>query len=162
MMKICNCFFVAALVAAVLTGCGSSPSKNEIEKAVTDYVGMARSDIGEVKLDDFKILNEYKKKVADDEVCFRQFEAHYTVTYKDNPSKHSFAGTVAMLKQGQKWIMRKELCTLTFVYSPPILDAATQAAMDGQAKINANDPNFSEEPKQKSREPAAKEPAHPQ
>jgi hypothetical protein len=161
-MKICNCFFVAALAAALLTGCGSSPSKNDIERAVTAYVGMARSEIGDVKLDDFKILNEEKKKVEDADVCFRQFEAHYTVTCKGNPSKHSFAGTVAMLKQGQKWIIKKELCTLTFVYSPPILDAATQAAMDRQAKINANDPNFSEEPNQKIREQPAKESTHQQ
>jgi hypothetical protein len=148
-MKIYNCFFVAALVAALLTGCGSSPSKNEIEKAVTEYVGLARSDLGDVKVDDFKILNEYQKKVEGDDVFFRKFEAHYTVTYKNNPSKHSFEGTVAMLQQGQKWITRKEFCTLTYAYSPPIVDAATQALKD---------PSAGEE--QKIREQAAKEQAH--
>jgi hypothetical protein len=157
MMKICNCFL--ALVVAFLTGCDSSPSKNEIEKAVTAYVGMARPDIGEVKVDDFKILNEHLKKVGDDDVFFREFEAHYTVTYGNNPSKHSFTGTVAMLKQGQNWSIRKDLSAITSANSPPILDAATQAAMEKQATINANDPNFTEEPKRSVRE-SAKQP-HP-
>lgn len=154
-MKTWYYFFVVTLAAAFLSGCGSpsssSPSKDEVEKAVTSYVGLARPDRGDVKVDEFKILNEYNKKMGDDDVFFRQFEAHYTVTYQNNPSKHSFAGTIAMAKQGQEWVTRKEACTLTQFYSPPILDAATQAAMDKQAKINANNPNFSEEPKRKTR-----------
>jgi hypothetical protein len=153
MMKIGTFFMV--FVVASLTGCGSSassPSKNEIEKAVTVYVGMARSDRGDVKLEECKILNEDKKKMGDDDVFIRRFEADYTVIYEGTSSKHSFAGTVAMLKQGQKWILREDLCTLSQVDSPPIVDAATQAAMDRKAKINANDPNFREEPKQRIRE----------
>ncbi|MGZ4962260.1 MAG: hypothetical protein ACXWDN_16940 [Limisphaerales bacterium] len=149
-MKTCNCFIVAVFAAALLTGCGSgsSPSKNEIENAVAQYVGMARSDIGDVKLDDCKILKEYTKKVGDDDVFFRQFEAHYTVTYKNNPSKHSFEGTVAMLKQKEKWVVRNDLCTLSMTYSPPILDAATQATLERP------DPGRSEEAKQKIHEQA--------
>lgn len=145
-------FLIAAFAAVLLTGCGSSPSKDEVEKVVTSYVGMARADIGDVKVDDFKILKDYTKKVADDDVFFREFEAHYTATYQNNPSKHSFTGTVAMLKQGQKWTMRKDLCTITSANSPPIVDAETQAASEKQA----NDPRRIEEPNQKIREQPAK------
>jgi hypothetical protein len=151
-VKIFNSFLVVTIAAALLTGCGSSPtpSQDEIEKAVASYVGMARADIGDVKLDDFKILKDYTKKVGDDDVFFRDFEAHYTVTYKNNPSKHSFTGTVAMHKQGREWSMRKDLCVLTWANSPPILDVPTQSALD-----KPNDPQ-SEESKQKMREQAAK------
>ena len=149
-MKTCTCFIGAVFVAALLAGCGSgsSPSKNDIETAVTQYVGMARSDIGDVKLDDCKLLKEYTQKVGDDDVFFRQFDAHYTVTYQNNPSKHSFEGTVALHKQGQKWEMRKDQCILTYAYSPPILDAATQSTLEQP------DPGRSEEAKQKIREQA--------
>jgi hypothetical protein len=157
-MKTCNCFIVAVFAAALLIGCGShsssgsgsgsSPSKTEIENAVAQYVGMARSDIGDVKLDEFKIVKEYTKKVGTDEVFFREFDAHYTVTYQKNPSKHSFEGTIAMLKQGDKWVARNDLCTLSMTYSPPVLDAATQATLEQP------DPGRSEEAKQKLREQA--------
>ncbi len=150
--------------AALLSGCSSSssPSKDEVEKAVRILVGLARPETGDVKVDDFKILNESIQKIGDNDVFFRKFDARYTVIHQNNPSKHSFAGTVAMFKQGQKWFLKKEVCALTFVNSPPIVDAATQAAMDRQAKINANDPNFKEEPNQKIRQQPAKEPTHPQ
>lgn len=152
-VKTFNCFFVALFAAVLLTGCGSSPSpsNDDVEKAVASYVGMARTDIGDVKVDEFKISKAYEKTVADDDVFFRDFEAHYTVTYKNNPSKHSFTGTVAMHKQGRDWSMRKDLCILSWADSPPILDAPTQAALD-----KPNDPQ-SEESKQKLREQAAKE-----
>jgi hypothetical protein len=145
--------FVAAFTAAFLSGCGSSssPSKEEVEKAVRTYVGLARPDTGEVKVDALKISNESQKKIGVDDVFYRQFEAHYTVIHQNNPSKHTFEGTIAIVKQGKEWVLRQELCTLTFFESPPIIDAATQAAMDKQAKINANDPNFREEPNQKNR-----------
>jgi len=150
-VKTFNCFLFAVFAAAFLAGCGSSsptPSTDDVAKAVTSYVGMARADIGDVKLDEFKILKDYTKKVADDDVFYREFEAHYTVTYQNNPSKHSFTGTIAMHKQGRDWSMRKDLCILTWADSPPILDAATQAALD-----KPNDPQ-SEESKQKVRKQA--------
>jgi hypothetical protein len=137
-MKTWYYFFVAAVAATFLSGCGSSsssPSKDDVENAVRSYVGMARTDIGDVKVDSFKILSESVKKMGDDNVFFRQFEAVYTVTSRDNPSKHSFAGTIALVKQGQKWIAKKDASTLTYVYSPPTIDAATQAALDQQPKV---------------------------
>jgi hypothetical protein len=126
-MTIRNYFL--ALIAAVLAGCGSSssPSNHDVERAITEYVGLARPDIGEVKVDDLKLLNDSQKKASDDDVFVRGFEVHYTVTYKGNPSKHFFSGTVALVKQGQNWVLKRELCTLTQVDSPPIVDAATQA-----------------------------------
>ena len=131
-MKTWNYFFVAAFAAAFLSGCGSSPSPDQVERAVTSYVGMARPDIGEVKLDDFKILSEYNKKMEDDEVFFRQFEAHYTVSYENNRSKHSFAGTIALVKRGQQWVMRREVCRLTFADSPPLAATIKEARTDRQ------------------------------
>lgn len=119
------------------------------------YVGLGRPDTGDVKVDALKIFNESQKKIGDADVFTRQFEAHYTVTHGNNPSKHSFEGTVALVKQGQDWVLRQDLSALTFIESPPIIDAATQAAMDRQAKINATDPNFREEPNQNISKPPA-------
>jgi hypothetical protein len=146
-LKICSCFIVGALVAVFLTGCGSgsSPSKNEIENAITQYVGLARPDIGDVKVDECKILKDYAQKVGDEDVFFRQFKANYTVTFKNNPSKHSFEGTVALYKQGQKWEMRRDLCILTYAYSPPMVEVVPEGT-------NLNDPRLSEESKRKIRE----------
>ena len=137
-MKTWYYFFVAAIAATFLSGCGSSsssPSKDEVENAVRSYVGMARADIGDVKVDEFKILNDSVKKMGDADVFFRQFEAVYKVTSKNNPSKHSFAGTIALVKHGQKWIAKKDASTLTYVYSPPMIDAETQATLDRQPKV---------------------------
>jgi hypothetical protein len=148
-MKTCNCFIVAAFVALLLSGCGSgsSPSTTDIENAITQYVGMAKSDTGDDKLDECKILKAYTQKVGDDDVFFRQFKANYTVTFKNNPSKHSFEGTIAMHKQGQKWEMRKDLCVLTYAFSPPIVEVVPEGT-------NLNDPRLSEESKRKIREQA--------
>lgn len=136
-MKAWYCFL--AFAAAFLSGCGSSsssvPSSDDVEKAVRSYVGMARPDIGDVKVDTFKIVNESEKNMGGDDVFIRGFEAVYLVTFKNTPSKHSFAGTIALVKQGQKWETRKDASTLTYVYSPPILDAETQATLDRQPKV---------------------------
>ncbi len=133
-MKTWYRFIVAAFAAAFLTGCGSSssPSKDQVEKAVRIYVGMARPDMGNVKLDDFKMLNEYKQKMDDVDVFFRQFEVHYTVAYQNHLSKHSFAGTIAMAKQGQKWVTKRDACTLTFADSPPIAETIKEANTNRQ------------------------------
>ena len=133
-MKTWYCFFVAVFAAAFLSGCGSSssPSKDEVEKAITAYVGLARPDMGDVKLDDLKILKSYKKKMGDEDVFFRQFEARYTVTFENNTSKHSFEGTIAMAKQGEKWVTRRDACMLTYAYSPPIAPAPKDAITNRQ------------------------------
>ena len=122
-MKTWHYLFAAIFAAALLSGCSSSPSspsKDDVDKAVRAYVGLARPDMGDVKLDELKILNESQKKIGDDEIFFRQFETHYTVTYQNNPSQHSFEGTVALVNQGDKWVLKKDACQLTFANSPPI------------------------------------------
>ena len=97
---------------------------------------MARPEMGDVKLDDLKTLNEYQQKIGDDDVFFRQFEVHYTVTYGDHPSKHSFAGTIAMVKQGQKWLLRRDDCKITFADSPPIGETIKETNTNRQEEPN--------------------------
>jgi hypothetical protein len=120
---------VAVFAATFLSGCGSSPfpSKNDIDKAVRGYVGLARPDIGDVKLDDLKILSESIQKMGDEDVFFRKFEAHYTVTYQNTPSKHTFEGTIALIKQGGEWVLKKEASQLSFTYSPPTAETVKES-----------------------------------
>jgi hypothetical protein len=129
-MKTSYHFFIAIFAAAFLSGCSSSssPSKDDVDKAIRSYVGLARNDIGDVKLDQLKIVNESQQKIGDDDVFLRQFEAHYTVTYEKNPSKHSFEGTVALVKQGHEWVLRKEECKLAFANSPPVAATVQETA----------------------------------
>lgn len=117
-------------VAAFLSGCDSShfPSKDDVDQAIRSYVGFARPDIGDVKLDNLKILNESIQTIGGEDVFIRKFEAHYTVTYQNNPSKHLFEGTIALVKQGMEWVLKKEVCQLTFAYSPPTAETVKESA----------------------------------
>ena len=125
-------FVVAALAAAFLSGCASSPSKDDVEKAVRTYVGLARPGMGDVKVDEFKILNQAQQKTGNADVFLRDFEVRYTVTYNNHPSKHSFAGTIAIVKQGHAWITMREACKLTFADSPPIAETISEPTTNRQ------------------------------